>query len=587
MIKNNSINLFKSLAPYILLNNKSRLIWATALSFVASLFEVFTIAALSMLIKVITTKTTDDSISITLNPIGNQINLEISVATASILFIFTIILSIVTRLFTIYYNSKLSAKIGNELSKNSFQNILTQSYELHINSHSSDIISTVTKHTDLTVALINQLFLFCSTILLLIGIIAGMIIVNPIMSCIFLIIYSIFYLIIIAFTRQKLLLNSRLIASQTSEQIKSVQEAIGSIKYLILKRQYNYYIKKYSDSDKVIKECQSNNVFVTAFPKFILEGVGIITLCISAIITTNLKVEDQSLIPTIGVIAIASQRLLSSMQILFNCWSTIKSFNSSIEKVLEYLKLKPFYNTKKSDKSLNMSAGNLPFTFKTLKLNNISIRRNNLSIINEINFEIKRGDYIGILGPSGSGKSTFLDLISGLLTPTSGEIFLNGRSLKTDSLDFQDYQSLISIVPQTIFLVKGSIASNIAFGEKDSDISLNLLQKSARYANLEEFIGSLPRGYKTDINELGSNLSGGQRQRIALARAFYSQCQIMVLDEATSALDSETEKSIINHLKFVKGDLTIISVSHKPATLCACDKVITMAAGKIIKVCNL
>ena len=193
---------------------------------------------------------------------------------------------------------------------------------------------------------------------------------------------------------------------------------------------------------------------------------------------------------------------------------------------------------------------------------------------------IKYGEAIAIIGSSGAGKTTLLDVILGLLTPYSGKVTYNNLDLK----DYiYDWRSQIAYLPQEVFLVNDTIASNIALGIDKDQIDQNKLIKAIKSSQLSEFIDDLPIKTDTVIGERGINLSGGQKQRIALARAFYFERNILIFDEATSSLDYETEKQIINQIELLKKNKTIIIISHRHETIKFVDRVYNSDKGKIIK----
>lgn len=200
-------------------------------------------------------------------------------------------------------------------------------------------------------------------------------------------------------------------------------------------------------------------------------------------------------------------------------------------------------------------------------------------ILSDINLEIGRGKFIGIVGPSGCGKSTLIKIID-KLEQASGEIKIGGIEL--DKLSRAEIAKSIALVPQTPFLVAGTIAENITYGLEDN-ISPEAIAAAARSANLEETINNFPKKYNFAISEGGRNLSGGQRQRIALARIFLRKPKILILDEATSALDNTSEKHVQKEIEKLKEeyDTTIISIAHRLTTLQNCDEIIVIDKGKI------
>ena len=173
----------------------------------------------------------------------------------------------------------------------------------------------------------------------------------------------------------------------------------------------------------------------------------------------------------------------------------------------------------------------------------------------------------------------------GLLKPTAGQFFVDDYTLHADDLKYDNssFSSIISHVPQAIYLTDSSIAENIAFGVPKDQIDKVRLHEAAKQSQISSFIEASPYGYDTSVGERGVQLSGGQRQRIGIARALYKQPQILFLDEATSALDTETEKAVMSVINSLGRDLTIIIIAHRLSTLACCDRVVELKNGKLIE----
>ena len=193
-------------------------------------------------------------------------------------------------------------------------------------------------------------------------------------------------------------------------------------------------------------------------------------------------------------------------------------------------------------------------------------------IIKNINFSINQNEFIGISGKSGSGKTTIIDLITALITPTKGNIFISNQNLQT--IDLHDWRSKIGIIFQESYLINDTISANIALGDKK--INRTKVKESLEKANAYDFVKKLDKGIDQNILDRGSRFSGGQKQRLALARAIYKNPKILIMDEPTSALDKNAEKIFIDTLKKISGEIIIIIISHKENILSECDKVITI-----------
>lgn len=204
---------------------------------------------------------------------------------------------------------------------------------------------------------------------------------------------------------------------------------------------------------------------------------------------------------------------------------------------------------------------------------------NNKPVLQDISFTIPKGKFVGIIGPSGAGKTTFVDILLGLLEPTSGKITVDGVDIFSN---IRGWQANLAYVPQSIYLIDGTIKENIALGVAEDEIDNELINKVLHMAELYDFVYSQPDNINTNVGERGVKLSGGQRQRIGIARALYQQPEVLILDEATSALDNETEKSITDTILKLKGKITIIAIAHRTSTLEQCDFKVKFENGKAV-----
>jgi ABC-type bacteriocin/lantibiotic exporter with double-glycine peptidase domain len=206
-------------------------------------------------------------------------------------------------------------------------------------------------------------------------------------------------------------------------------------------------------------------------------------------------------------------------------------------------------------------------------LNNISFayqENNEKLIFKNLNLKIEKKKIIGIFGHSGSGKSTFVDILSGLLVPTSGSILIDGKNIgKNDKL----LRSIFAYVPQTVYILDDTIKNNIVFGQNYNEIDIKRLNNAIQLSQLEYFVEKLANGIDTIVGERGAAISGGQIQRIGIARALYHKAEVLIFDESTNALDSNTENKIMEEIKQLKKIKTIIIVSHNIKILEICDEI--------------
>lgn len=198
-----------------------------------------------------------------------------------------------------------------------------------------------------------------------------------------------------------------------------------------------------------------------------------------------------------------------------------------------------------------------------------------------VNLHIDQGESIGIVGPTGGGKSTLVDVMIGLLEPTSGRLTVDGIDVRGREAA---WQRNIGAVGQNVFLIDGSLRNNVALGVPDDEVDESRVLEALEFAQLDRFVTALPGGLDTQVGERGVRLSGGQRQRLALARALYRRPAVLVLDEGTSALDNGTEAQLMEELELLRGERTIIMVAHRLTTVRRCDRIVLVQGGRLTAV---
>lgn len=491
------------------------------------------------------------------------------------IFILIVICSGVFRILVAWITTRLTSAVGSELSTEVFKRVLFRPYLFHIKQNSSELINTLTHKVDAVVfGVIMPTLLLISSMMLTIALFITMLIIQPIISITAIIIFGFSYFIVARFVREKLLLNSKTVVTNQFKSIKILQESLGGIRDLILDGNQAVFIDYYRETDIPLRRAAAANNFVGQFPRYVMEIVAFIVMALLAFFLTNQSGSIQKILPILGAIGLASQRILPAIQQMYNAWASVTATSSQLSDILDYLKYPIPTELQVSDFiSFNDS----------IKLSKLSFRYadNTPVVINDLNLIIKKGDRVGIIGSTGSGKSTLIDIIMGLLNPSEGSVIIDGVKLDSDSL--RHWQKQIAHVPQSIFLADASIAENIALGVPKSLIDYSRVTNAASVACVTEFMQFYPNGLETIVGERGINLSGGQRQRIGIARALYKNASVLVLDEATSALDNDTEKEVMHSISSLNRSLTILIIAHRLTTLYDCDYIIELKDGKLIK----
>jgi ATP-binding cassette subfamily C protein len=219
----------------------------------------------------------------------------------------------------------------------------------------------------------------------------------------------------------------------------------------------------------------------------------------------------------------------------------------------------------------------LPSVEHGIALDGVRVEYDGRTILDSISLEAPARQITAIVGASGSGKTTILDLITGLVSPTTGAVRVDGVPLA--ELDRERWRAGIGYVPQEVFLLHDTVRTNITLGDPSMDGAS--VERALRDAGAWEFVSNLPQGLETVVGERGSLLSGGQRQRIAIARALMRGPRLLLLDEATAALDAESETAVWEATRRLRGRVTVIAISHQPALLAIADRAYRLEAGTV------
>ena len=347
---------------------------------------------------------------------------------------------------------------------------------------------------------------------------------------------------------------------------------------MLLNGAQKYYIDKFRALSGSLAKANVYNNFIGTAPRALLESIMLVLIALLAFFMSVREGGLNHAVPYLGILALGGQKIMPQLQQIYMGWNSLLGHKAAMIHILELLD-----QDEKLALSTNDSTQVLPFK-QSLCIENISFKYTGVDepVLHNVNLTIKRGERIGFIGKTGSGKSTLIDIIMGLLEPTSGQLNVDSTTITPDNMRL--WQNLIAQVPQSLFLSDTTIAENIAFGQEMNQIDMDGVIRAAQGAQLYDFIESLPESFQTVVGERGVRLSGGQRQRIGLARALYKKSQILILDEATSALDDSTEESVMQSLNSIDKNITILMIAHRLSTLKNCDRIVEIDNGRISQI---
>ncbi len=356
------------------------------------------------------------------------------------------------------------------------------------------------------------------------------------------------------------------------------QEATGGIKDVKLMGLEATYAKSYSVAAQKAARSGSTLGVMAELPRFALEAITFgVMLSLILILLVKSGGDIVEIVPTLGVIAFSTMRLLPSLQQIYHSLVALRGATAILDTIVADIEATP-------QKPLDEVERVAPLKLeKALELSRVSFAYATAErpTLRGVDLVIPARTTVGIVGGTGAGKTTLVDLVLGLLTPDAGEIRVDGTVIT--EANRRAWQKTLGYVPQSIYLTDDTILGNIAFGVPKDQVDMAAVERAAKIAALHDFVLSdLPQGYETFVGERGVRLSGGQRQRIGIARALYRDPTLLIMDEATSALDNITERVVMEAVQKIRADKTIILIAHRLSTVKTCDTIFLMDRGRLM-----
>ena len=482
-----------------------------------------------------------------------------------------------------YAEQHIVRDVTASVSSRLFRSYLLAPYTFHLGHNPAALVRNTTTDAVQAIQLVSSAMKLLRETLVLVVVFILLLITDPVVSLsVFLALglaTAAFYLAM----RSALSRRGQLARGHRAEQVKAVNQGLGAIKEAKLRGSEPHLLRVFDREVRGLHQQQAFQRFVNELPRLFLETLAISAVLLVSAAFVVLGRPIQEMLPILSLLAVAVVRAVPAFTVITRALTNMRFQRPSLEKVVRDLT-----ELERERPPSAMPAGLLskrnevpaPGSPESIRVENLSFRYPGADTDTLVNVSIAagRGESIGIIGPSGSGKSTLIDVLLGLLEPTSGRVLVDGEDIRAS---LPAWQRRIGYVPQDIYLLDDTIRRNIAFGVADADVDESLLTDAVRAANLEPVIERFRKGLDTVIGNRGIRLSGGQRQRIAIARALYTHPGVLVLDEATSALDNDTENEVVEAIDRLRGERTIIIIAHRLSTLRGCDRLYRLVNGRI------
>ena len=557
------IKFLKKLLDY---KEKIRVAYIAFLMIINAILELMSIGLILPIMSILLTKN--------INFFPDKIKGYLGTLDYSLLVIVTltalILMYVIKNLFIIFYNYQLGLFLKDlqvRIMRDLFHKYIYQNYLFFLQKK----LGTILRNLDS--ARVVSLFLYSYLtavleVLVITLMLAYLLFLNPTATIIITIIFSFFGSIMYLKTKKNLKDWSVTKLELEAKILQQISQSFTLIKNIKIfnkeKKMYNFFYETLKRQEQAGFKID----FILQIPRALMEVLGVVSISVLIfVLSVNGKNTEEILILA-AVYAAVAFRLIPSSTRIIAAGQRIKALGPALDLI--------------KDEFSNLKVGRIEdeeqtihkLEFNEIKLKDINFKyeKGKNDVLSHINFKINKGEIIGIYGHSGSGKSTLVNLISGLIDPTSGEIEINNKNLKDQK---KNWLLVLGYVPQQSGLFNDTISKNISFFEddNDNDVFKEKLKKALSQSNLIDFVETLPDKENTEVGESAGKLSGGQVQRIGIARALFNDPQFVIFDESTNSLDDKNEKDIMKFIYSLKGKKTVLIISHKEEILNECDRI--------------
>lgn len=474
----------------------------------------------------------------------------------------------------VYVQKRVADNAGARLSNRLVAGYLKWPYQSHLLRNSAELIRNAHQAVQLLVTSVYiPLINVTAESILTLGMLGVLTAIAPLATGVALVVVGGSAAVLLVVVQPKLKKLGRTAHSMQRETLEALQQSLQGIRDIKLLGREDHFAQRYKSSRLRLARTGYLRSAIVEIPHTVIELSLICFTMLFFALSILRGNEVAGTLPVLGLFVYVGLRLQPSLQKIVSGLNEIRFSSAPVEDIAADLRAVESFKRQEDEPDP------LPF-HRAIVFDEVSFRYNGAAVdaLDRVSLTISPGEEIGICGPTGGGKTTLVDILSGLIAPTSGKVTIDGIDLLDKT---RDWQSTLGVVSQMVFLTDDTLRRNIALGISDDDIDEAAVLEAVDLAQLTDFVAGLPTGLNTTVGERGIRLSGGQRQRIAIARALYRRPATLIFDEGTSALDTETEAQLMSALEDLRGTHTVILVAHRLSTVRNADRVLLLEDGRI------
>lgn len=467
--------------------------------------------------------------------------------------------------------NRVAQKVGVRLSTRLLRGYLALPYSQYLGRNSAELMRTVGETVNNAVAyVLMPVSLIFSEALIMVALLAIVISTSPVVGLLAIGVAVPGLILLLRVVQPRLARVGKENEAGLAAAYRASQQSLQGAREVRVGGHEAYFVSQFERERMRLANAWASRGVLIDLPRIVIETILVIGVLITLAAVSAARGGPDGL-AVIGLVAYAVLRIMPSLNRLTHYLNQIKFGMESARIVSGELALLPTEELPDLGPPLAVATG--------LRLERVSFAYPDGTVaLTDVTLEVGRGESVGLVGPTGGGKTTLVDILSGLLSPTSGQLLVDGQDVAGS---LRRWQGSVGLVPQSVYLIDDTIRRNIAFGVDDAAIDDTRVWRSLELAQLASFVRNQKAGLETEVGERGVRLSGGQRQRLAIARALYPDPAVLLLDEGTSALDNLTESELVQALEELKGDRTIITVAHRLSTVEHCDQIFLIEEGVV------